>query len=104
MHDHCFFKFVVKRMLNPEIERQAQWLADPAGVQQAVVEGLYLLAQVGATPADATALFTEDLGALGRMSPAYLGQVRGVLERLVVERPIPEAQAFLSLLVQARGI
>ena len=80
----------------------------PAGelseVQRAVVEGLYLLAQAGPTPADATALFAEDLSALSRMNPSYLGQVRGLLERLVVERPISEAQAFLGLLVRARGM
>lgn len=54
-----------------------------------------------AEPSPAAAL-ARDMAALGRTDAAYLRRARGVLERLVLKRPLPEAHAFTALLAEAR--
>lgn len=72
--------------------------------QSAAVEALYVLAQAEASPVAAMRAFTQDLATLSRSDVAYLRSVRGVLERLVLARPLREAQTCLPLLAEARGV
>jgi len=71
--------------------------------QIAVVEGLHTLAQGESTPAEAMAAFAKDLTRISQKSAAYLQAIRPTLERLVQSRPLIEAEACVSLLLDARA-
>lgn len=70
----------------------------------AVIEALYLLSQSEDSPADAMSVFAEDLQELGRSEPAYLHQIRDLLESLVLSRPVEEAAELLGLWLESRGV
>jgi hypothetical protein len=71
--------------------------------QSAAMEAFYVLAQSEATPVAAMHAFAGDLLTLGQTDVTYLKSVRGVLEQLIADRPLPEAFACLPLLLKARG-
>ncbi len=72
-------------------------------VQGAILEGCYLLAQAEESPAKAMAVFADDLRNLSNTEIVYLKRVRTVVEELVLERPLAEAEQLVSLLLEARG-
>lgn len=74
-----------------------------SGLPGAVLQGLYLLAQAESSPSRAMSVFGDDLQELGRSEPAYLRQIRDVLENLVLSRPVDEAAELLGVLLEARG-
>ena len=72
-------------------------------LQGAILEGSYSLAQAEESPAQAMAAFALDLRNLGKSDAVYLRRVRTVVEELVLERPLAEAEQLASLLFEARG-
>ena len=73
-------------------------------LQAAILEGCYLLSQAEKSSAAAMAVFAEDIRELGKNDVAYLERARLIVEELVRERSLEEAEQLVPLLLEARGL